>query len=91
MGDTPQQAQIALNTFVRHVKAKAETPISKLRALDTKISNAKADKIEAKINRMFEGMKSIEEPKLTVGDIDDGYKYIGGDPSQPSSWQKVGG
>lgn len=35
--------------------------------------------------------KISSSSKLNIGDVKKGYKYIGGDPSKPASWKKVGG
>lgn len=43
--------------------------------------------------QMFSGQNNIKPQANSnlpnVGDVVDGYKFLGGDPSQPSSWQQV--
>lgn len=41
----------------------------------------------------FEGEDIVSDPKMEKlprkGDIEDGYKFLGGDPSKPKNWKKV--
>lgn len=43
--------------------------------------------------QMFSGQNTIKPQNNAnvpnVGDVVEGYKFLGGDPSQPSSWQQV--
>lgn len=63
-GDTPAQAQVAIESFMSNVTSKAQAAVSRLLIQGTPEARQKAETIKANIEDMLEQIKPINEPKI---------------------------
>lgn len=81
------EGQAATSAITRLDTATSEKAFLEALADYEKIVRQGYDRAASRVN----GGKPAAEPQgeLSVGTVEDGWEYIGGDPSQPESWRKV--